>query len=60
MANTAEKMPEADQEQKTIEQWLREDVVRIYDARKADPSRGKPLEQALEDTKARLKAKHGA
>jgi len=41
MANTAEKIVEIRQEppQKTVEQWLREDVTKIYDATRADPSR---------------------
>jgi antitoxin ParD1/3/4 len=31
-----------------IERWLRDEVVPVYDAMQADPSRGIPAEQVLE------------
>jgi antitoxin ParD1/3/4 len=38
----------------SIERWLREEVVPVYDAMKADPSRGIPIE----DVEALLEAHH--
>ena len=35
-----------------IEDWLRDQVVPVYDAMKADPSRAIPAEQVLENLRA--------
>jgi antitoxin ParD1/3/4 len=35
-----------------IERWLREEVVPVYDAMKADPSRGIPAEKVFEAIRA--------
>jgi hypothetical protein len=56
MPDTAEKIHEVDLEHEAIERWLREDVVKIYDAVKAGRSTGKPLEQARADGLKRLVA----
>ncbi|MDE1150083.1 MAG: type II toxin-antitoxin system ParD family antitoxin [Azospirillaceae bacterium] len=37
-----------------VERWLREEVVPVYDAMKADPSRGVPAE----DVYAAIRARH--
>jgi len=39
-----------------VERWLREEVVTVYDAMQADPTRGIPAEQVGE----RLRAHHAA
>ena len=36
------------QHQKTVEQWLREDVVKAYDESVADPSIGEPLDAVFD------------
>ena len=36
-----------------VERWLREEVVPVYDAMQADPSRGRSAEQVLEAIRAR-------
>ena len=36
-----------------VERWLREDVAPVYDAMKADPSRGVPAEQVFASVRAR-------
>jgi len=59
MPNTAEKNREADLEHDAIERFLREEVVKIYDAVKADPSRCTPLEESWATAKAIYRAKHG-
>ena len=59
MPITAEKSPEADLEHDAIERYLREEVVKIYDAVKADPSICIPMDQAFADIKAALKEKFG-
>jgi antitoxin ParD1/3/4 len=40
-----------------IERWLREDVARVYDAMKSDPSRAVPMDRAFDMVKARHAAK---
>jgi len=44
-----------------VERWLREEVVPVYDAMKADPARGLPAEQVFAEIRrihsARLKDK---
>lgn len=35
-----------------VERWLREEVVPVYDAMKADPSRGIPIGKALAELRA--------
>ena len=37
-----------------VERWLREDVAPIYDAMKADPSRGRPADEVF----ARIQTRH--
>ena len=60
MPSTVEKIREPDLEanpewmNKEVERWLREDVVRLCKERAANPSRGKPLEQAKADGLRRL------
>ncbi|WP_187970995.1 type II toxin-antitoxin system ParD family antitoxin [Aquibium microcysteis] len=39
-----------------VERWLRDEVAPVYDAMKADPSRGIPAEDAL----AAVRARHAA
>jgi len=39
---------------RAVEKWIRDEVVPAYDAMKADPSRGIPIE----DVRARLGEKH--
>jgi antitoxin ParD1/3/4 len=39
-----------------VERWLREEVVPVYDAMKADPSQGIPIDKAI----ARVRARHAA
>jgi antitoxin ParD1/3/4 len=39
-----------------IEQWLREKVAPVFDAMKADPSRGRPAKEVF----ARIRAHHAA
>jgi hypothetical protein len=59
MQNVAEKIREVEQDGAAVERWLREDVVKIYDATIADPSRSIPFDQAVADMKAQFKARHG-
>ena len=59
MPITVEKIYEADLDQDTIERYLREEVVKIYDAVKAGRNEGKPAEQAVADMRARFREKHG-
>ena len=59
MPITAEKIHEADLEDDAIERYLREEVVKIYDAVKAGRNEGKPAEQAIADMRARFREKHG-
>jgi antitoxin ParD1/3/4 len=40
-----------------VEQWLRSEVVPVYDATKADPKRGIPAEKAFAELRARHAAK---
>ena len=40
-----------------VERWLREDVAPVYDAMKADPSRGIPARRVFDGIKARHKAR---
>lgn len=40
-----------------VERWLREEVAPAYDAMKADPSRGVPLDRAFEEVRARHRAR---
>lgn len=40
-----------------LEKWLRDEVVPAYDAMKADPSRGIPIEQLRARLAAKRKAK---
>ena len=42
--NTAEKILETPPTQKTVEQWLREDVTKIYDESVANPSDSMPID----------------
>ena len=56
MPDTAEKIREVDLEHHAVELWLREEVVKIYDAVKAGRSRGIPLEQARADGLRKLEA----
>jgi antitoxin ParD1/3/4 len=37
-----------------VERWLREEVAPVYDAMKADPSRGRPAKDVFD----RIRAKH--
>jgi len=65
MPNIAEKIHESDLEanpdwiNEEVERWLREDVVRLCQARADGLSQCKPFDQAVADMKARFKAKHG-
>jgi len=62
MANTAEKIQDSGQPttQKTVEQWLREDVVKACEEIMADPSKGILLNEAFAESKAKFKAKRRA
>lgn len=40
-----------------VERWLREEVAPTYDAMKADPGRGIPLADAMQDIRARNAAR---
>lgn len=44
-------------EEAAIETWLREDVAPVYDAMKADPSRGVPARTVFEAIRARHDAR---
>ena len=65
MPNTAEKIQESDPEanpdwmSEKVERWLREDVVKLCQARAAGLSQSKSFDQAVADMKARFKAKYG-
>ena len=37
-----------------VERWLREDVAKVYDEMKADPSRGEELSVVMKRIKARV------
>ena len=41
--------------EKAVEQWLKNDIVPVYDAMKANPERAR----SLDDVKAALAAQHG-
>jgi antitoxin ParD1/3/4 len=40
-----------------VERWLREQVVPTYDAYKADPSRGIPIDEVFDGLEARYRAR---
>jgi antitoxin ParD1/3/4 len=40
-----------------VERWLREEVVPVYDAMKADPARGIPAREVFADVRARHAAR---
>ena len=55
----AEKFTEDSTEEVEIPAWMRETILERYHRSVANPSRGKPLDQARADAKAKFKARHG-
>ena len=58
MPISAEKVAEDSTEEVEIPTWMRETILERYHQSVANPSRGKPLDLAHADAKAKFKARH--